>query len=143
MKSPLALAALLLAQTLPAHAAAPELPPIRIGDWTYAGMASRTLMFVRPEPGEPNARIVTVKVRFEEAAPFVRDGFAAMSNVEVDEVDCGRMRTRVIQNTLYAERNMMGEEHALPVREPEWRTEEKGSLGAGILDTVCGPPLEA
>ncbi len=117
--------------------AASALPPIQIGDWAYAGAGGATIMFVKPEAAPEGSPYARLWVRFEEAAPFDRRGFASMSNVELNDVDCAGHRTRVLRNTRYAERNMSGEAHVEPIETPVWRVEEKGSFGAAILTAAC------
>ena len=120
-----------------AVSAAEALPPIEIGDWAYAGAAASTVMLVKPEPAPEGSPYARLWVRFEEAAPFDRRGFASMSNVELNDIDCAGHRTRVLRNTRYAERNMRGEAHVEPIATPVWRVEEKGSFGAAILSAAC------
>jgi hypothetical protein len=122
-------------------AVASEPPPVEVGDWTFVGNSAATVMFIKPEAPPAGSAWRRVLVRFEEAAPFDRRGFASMSSVELDEVDCAGQKTRVIRDTRYAERNMKGESRVDTVDAPAWKSEAKGSFGAGILKAVCGEVL--
>jgi len=122
----------------PAIAAAGEQPAIEVQDWTLVGHSDATVMFIKTAESPPGNGYRRVLVRFEEARPFDRRNFASMSDVEIDEIDCAQQKTRVIQDTRYAERNMKGESRTDTVQTPVWKSEAKGSFGAGILKAVCG-----
>ena len=119
-------------------AATIDVGDIEVGDWTYVGNSAATMMFIKTEPASAGSAYRRVLVRFEEAKPFDRSHFASMSDVEIDEIDCAQQKTRVIQDTRYAGRNMMGESHVDREDMPVWKTEAKGSFGAGILKAACG-----
>lgn len=116
---------------------------IDVRGWTLVGNNDSTVMFIKPEPTPPGAAFRRVLVRFEEAEPFDRSGFASMSNVEVADVDCAGGKTRVIQDTRYTEPNLQGESRVDRPAEPAWRTEAPGSFGAGIIKAACGEALPA
>lgn len=108
---------------------------IAVGDWTYVGNSDSTVMFVKPAPADgPYARVF---VRFEDGIPFTRQDFSSLASLEVDDVDCGGQRTRIVQSIRYAEHNMMGESRADPIDTPVWKSEAPGSFGAGLLAHVC------
>ena len=134
-------ALLALCCVLPAAAAARDPTPIEAGDWTFVGNSAVTVMFIKPQTPPAGSAWRRILVRFEELTPFDRAAFASMSSVEVDDVDCAGQRTRVIRNTRYAERNMTGESRIDTVDMPVWKSEAKGSFGAGILKAVCGEVL--
>jgi len=134
---PILLPALLLGLVSSVARAAEALPPIELGDWAYAGSGSATIMFVKPETAPEGSPYARLWVRFEEAKPFDRRGFASMSNVELDDVDCAHRRTRTLRDTRYSERNMRGEARVETIETPAWRIEEAGSFGAAILTAAC------
>jgi hypothetical protein len=140
------LMALFCAASTPAAAAAedPDLSwaaGIEARDWVFVGLSAATMMFIKPAPSPAGSAYRRIYVRFEEAAPFNRTNFAAMASVEVDEIDCAKRSTRVLEITHYAERNMKGESRVDPVEAPMWNVETQGSFGAGILNKSCSTLL--
>jgi hypothetical protein len=119
-------------------AATDALPPIQAAGWIYAGASATTVMLVKPEPAPAGSPWPRMLVRFEEAVPFDRDGFASMSNLELNDIDCAGARTRLVRDQRFSQRNLSGEVHLAPVEVPVWRTESKGSFGAAILSAACG-----
>jgi hypothetical protein len=114
------------------------LPPVSVGDWMFVGHSDTTIMFIKSTAAPAGSLYRRVLVRFEESVPFDRRDFASMSNVETDEIDCAGHRTRVIEDTRYAERNLQGQSQHNAVDAPMWRIETKGSFGEGILRAACG-----
>ncbi len=135
------LAPALLCALLPmAAAAAAERPALDVEGWTYVGASATSVMFIRHEATPEGGAYPRVLVRFEEAKPFDRRGFASMSSVEIDEIDCAGQRTRVIQDTRYKQSNLKGESRVDRAQAPAWQDEAKGSFGAGILKAACADP---
>jgi hypothetical protein len=143
------LMALACAAATPAAAAAPPDPvtdlawakDIDVRDWLYVGNSEVTMMFIKPAPPSAEGLYPRVYVRFEEAVPFDRAKFPSMASVETDEIDCARQRTRVVEIKRYKQRNMRGETQNEVMDAAEWKTESRGSFGAGILRKVCSTLL--
>jgi hypothetical protein len=142
------LMALACAAATPAFAAAVERPTdlpwagdVDVSDWLFVGNSDVTLMFLKPAPAPADSIYPRVYVRFEEATPFDRMKFPSMASVEVDEIDCARQRTRIVEVKRYAQRNMKGQTQIDDIEAPEWKAETRGSFGAAILRKVCSTLL--
>ena len=136
--------ALFCAVAGPAAAAAPApsaTPPsslegaIAVGDWTFVGNSDTTVMFYKPVAA--GGAYPRVQVRFEDGAPFTREGFSSLASLELDDVDCAGKRTRILESTRFKQRNMTGERHVDPIESPVWKSEAPGSFGAGLIAKVC------
>ena len=134
------LLAALIGAALSMPAFADEAGEIEPGDWSLTGESPNSVMFVKPAAAPEASPYLRVLVRFEERTPFDRRGFASMSSVEINDVDCLEMKTRVLQNSRSTEHNMRGEERVEKVPAPEWKAEAEGSFGAAILAAACGGP---
>jgi hypothetical protein len=134
-----ALAIALALSVTPAQAGPPQTPGAWAADvnamgWTRVASAPTALLYVRAPLGQQKPGYPTIWIRYEVAP----NQMAFLSSNSLEEFDCANGQERAKSTTMFAGRNMSGQN--TPAPDAVWQPVQPGSMLSIVFAKVCTKP---